>query len=67
MISEVLELCMEGGRVIHNHVIILLVMATVGLVGAGMEVVDGRHVRQSHGGWSHVGRGRALPQCEVIC
>ena len=32
-------------------------MAMVG--GAGMEVVDGMHVGQSQGGWSHVGRCRS--------
>ena len=28
-----------------------------------MEVVDGRHVGQSQGGWSYVG---TIPECEVI-
>ena len=27
---------------------------------AGMEVVDGMHVRQSQGGWSHVRRCRSI-------
>ena len=36
-----------------------LVMATVGRVGAGMEVVDGSQAGQSWG-WSHVGRCRSI-------
>ena len=35
---------------------VLLSMAMVGWVGAGMEVVVGRHAGQSQGTWSHVGR-----------
>ena len=40
-------------------VYVWLVMAMVGWVGAGMEVVVGRHAGQSWGGWSHVGRCRS--------
>ena len=38
-------------------------MAMAGLVGTGMEVVDGMHSWQSQGGWSHVGRCRST--CRV--
>ena len=34
---------------------VLLVMAMVGWVGAGMEVLDGMHVGQSQGCWLHEG------------
>ena len=34
-------------------------MAMVGWVVAGLEVVDGIHVGQSQGGWSHVARCRS--------
>ena len=43
-ISEVLELRVEGGRVSHKWWMCVVVMAMVGWVGAGMEVVDGMHV-----------------------
>ena len=47
MISEALELRVEGGRVSHGY---------GGLGVAGMKVVDGMHSGKSQGGWSHVGR-----------
>ena len=34
----------------------VVVMAMVGWVGSGMEVVDGMHAGQSQVGWSHVKR-----------
>ena len=35
-------------------------MDMVGLVAAGMEVVNGAHAGHSQGGWSHVGRYRSI-------
>ena len=41
-------------------------MAMVGLVGAGMEVVDGMHAGQSHGICHMSGDAGAFPECKVI-
>ena len=41
-------------------------MAMMGLVEAGMEVVDGIHAGQSQGFGHMSGDARALPGCEVI-
>ena len=38
---------MEGGRVSHSWCMCVVVMAMVGWMGAGMELVLGRHARQS--------------------
>ena len=48
---------MEGGRVSHSWLCVLLVMAVVGWMGAGMEVVVGKHAGQRQG----VGRMSAMP------
>ena len=41
---------MKGGRVSHSWCMCVVVMAMVGWMGAGMELVFGRHAGQSH--WS---------------
>ena len=61
MISEALELYVEGGRV-SNSWCMCVVMVMVGWVGSWMEVVDGPHAGQSRG-WSHDGRCRSI--CRV--
>ena len=38
---------MEGGRVSHSWCMCVVVMAMVGGMGAGMELVLGKHVGQS--------------------
>ena len=38
---------MEGGRVSHSWCMRVVVMAMVGRMGAGMELVFGRHAGQS--------------------
>ena len=38
---------MEGGRVSHSWCMCVVVMAMVGWMGAGMELVFGRHAGQS--------------------
>ena len=38
---------MEGGRVSHSWCMCVVVMAMVGWMGAGMELVLGRHAGQS--------------------
>ena len=38
---------MEGGRVSHSWCMCVVVMAMVGWVGAGMELMFGRHAGQS--------------------
>ena len=39
---------MEGGRVSHSWCMCVVVMAMVGWMGAGMELVLGKHAVQSH-------------------
>ena len=57
MISEALELHVEGGRVSHSWCICAVSHGYGGLGGGRDGVVDGMHVGQSHRGvWSHVGR-----------
>ena len=56
MISEALELRVEGGRVSHKWCMCVVVRAMVGWVVAEMEVVDDMHAGQSQVIWSHVGR-----------
>ena len=43
IISETLELRKEGGRVNHSWYICVVSHGNGGLVGAGMEVLDGMH------------------------
>ena len=45
--SEALELRVEGGRVNHSWCMCVVVMAMVGWMGAGMELVLGKHAGQS--------------------
>ena len=40
---------MEGGRVSHSWCMCVVVMAMVGWMGAGMELVFGKHAGQSQG------------------
>ena len=40
---------MEGGRVSHSWCMCVVVMAMVGWMGAGMELVFGKHAGQSSG------------------
>ena len=60
MISEALELRVEGRRVSHSWCMCVICHGYGGLCEVGMEVVDGMHAGQSHGGWSHVGRCRSI-------
>ena len=60
MISEALELYVEGGRVSHIWCMCVVGNGIGGLIGAGVEVVDGMH-----GGWSHVGGCRRTSR--LIC
>ena len=46
---------MEGGRVSNSWCMCVVVMAMVGWMGAGMELVFGMHAGQSPA-WSHVKR-----------
>ena len=57
---------MEGGRVSHSWCMFVVVMAMVGWMGAGMELVFGKHPGQSH--WvSRMSRdARVHFVCEVI-
>ena len=61
VISETLELYVEGGRVSHSWPLLWF-----GWVRAGMKVVDGMHVGQSRGVGRMPGDAGALPECEVI-
>ena len=54
MISEALELYIEGGRVSHSWCMCVVDNGYGGLGGASMKVMDGMHAGQM--GWSHVGR-----------
>ena len=47
MTTEALELRAEGGRVSHSWCMCVVVMAMVGWIGAGMELVLGKHAGQS--------------------
>ena len=40
---------MEGGRASHSWCMCVVVMAMVGLMGAGMELAFGKHSGQSQG------------------
>ena len=66
MISDALELRVEGGQVIHRWRM-CIVSHSYGWLGAGgMEVVDGMHAEQSQWVVRMSGDARALPECEVI-
>ena len=51
---------MEGGQVSHSWYMYVVSHGDGGLVGAGMDVVDGMCSGQSPEGWSHVGRCRSM-------
>ena len=55
---------MEGGRVSHSWCLCVVVMAMVGWMGAGMELVFGKHAGQSHSRMSK--DARVHFECEVI-
>ena len=50
---------MEGGRVSHSWCMCVVVMAMVGWMGAGMELVFGRHAGMSKDASVHF-------ECDVI-
>ena len=58
MISEALELRLEGGQISHSWCMYVVSHGYGGLGGTGMEL----HAGQSRGGWSHVGRCRSTSQ-----
>ena len=57
---------MEGGRVSHSWCMCVVVMAMVGWMGAGMELVLGRHAEQSHVVGRMSGDAGAFPVCVGI-
>ena len=57
---------MEGGRVSHSWCMCVVVMAMVGLMGAGIELVFGRHAGQSHGVSCMSKDARVHFECKVI-
>ena len=57
---------MEGGRVSHSWYMCVVVMAMVGLVGAGMELVFGKHAGQCQGVSRMSKDARVNFECEVI-
>ena len=62
MISEALEPHVDGGRVSHGGCIgVLLVMAMVGWVGAGMVVVVSIHMGENQGVYHMSGDAGATP------
>ena len=63
MISEALELRVEGGLVTVDACV-WLVIAMVGWVGAWMEVVNGMHAGQSIKAMSYVGRCRSTSRMQ---
>ena len=54
---------MEGGRVSHSRCMCVVVMAMVGWMGAGMELVLGKHVGQSQVVGRMSGDAGAFPEC----
>ena len=57
---------MEGGRVNHSWCMCVVVMAMVGWMGAGMELVFFKHAGQSQG-VSRMSKGaRVHFECEMI-
>ena len=57
---------MEGGRVSHSWCMCVVVMAMVGWMGAGMELVFGKHAGQSQGVSGMSKDARVHFECEVI-
>ena len=54
---------MDGGRVSHSWCMCVVVMAMVGWMGAGRELVFGRHAGQSQVVGIMSGDARAFPEC----
>ena len=54
---------MEGGLVSHSLCMCVVVMAMVGWMGAGMELVRGRHAGQSQMVGRMSGDVGAFPEC----
>ena len=54
---------MEGGRVSHSWCVCVVVMAMVGLMRAGMELVLGRHAEQSQVVGRMSGDAGAFTEC----
>ena len=54
---------MEGGRVSHSWCMCVVVMAMVGWMGAGMELVLGKHAGQSQVVCRMSGGAVAFPEC----
>ena len=52
----------KADELITVDVLVKIVMAMVGLVGAGMEVVDGKSTEQSQGVGRILGNAEALPE-----
>ena len=61
MISESLELCVDGGRVSHCWCMCVVGHGYGGLGGAGMEAVG----MDARDGWSHDGRHRSTSLVRV--
>ena len=57
---------MEGGRVSHSWCMCVVVMAMVGWMGAGMELMLGRLAGQSRGVSRMSKDARVHFECEVI-
>ena len=54
---------MEGGRVSHSWSMCVVVMAMVGWMGAGMELVFGKHSGQSQVVGRMSANAGAFPEC----
>ena len=57
---------MEGGRVSHSWCMCVVVMAMVGWMGVGIELVFGKHAGQSYGVSRMSKDARVHFECEVI-
>ena len=57
---------MEGDRVSHTWCMCVVVMAMVGWMGSGMELVFGKHAGQSQGVSRMSKDARVHFECEVI-
>ena len=57
---------MEGSRVNHSWCMYMVVMAMVGWMGAGMELVFGKHAGQSHVACRMSKDARVHFVCEMI-
>ena len=54
---------MEGGRVSHSWCMCVVVMVMVGWMGAGMELVHGKHAGQSQVVGRMTADAGAFPEC----